>query len=185
MLLSYRNLTVSYGGPKLLDNSGLTIAKRERICLLGRNGEGKSTLLRIINGEVAPDKGESESIPDLRIGKLDQEVPDELGGSVFEVVAQGLGKAARTVAEYHHLLLEIEINPNDTAIANRLDELQIELDHTDGWAIEHKVQNLLQRVEIDGNQPFATLSGGNKRRALLARAIKLIPLEASGQSSET
>ena len=175
MLLSYRNLTVSYGGPKLLDNSGLTIAKRERICLLGRNGEGKSTLLRIINGEVAPDKGESESIPDLRIGKLDQEVPDELGGSVFEVVAQGLGKAARTVAEYHHLLLEIEINPNDTAIANRLDELQIELDHTDGWAIEHKVQNLLQRVEIDGNQPFATLSGGNKRRALLARALSASP----------
>lgn len=175
MLLSYRNLTVSYGGPKLLDNSGLTIAKRERICLLGRNGEGKSTLLRIINGEVAPDKGESESIPDLRIGKLDQEVPDELGGSVFEVVAQGLGKAARTVAEYHHLLLEIEINPNDTAIANRLDKLQIELDHTDGWAIEHKVQNLLQRVEIDGNQPFATLSGGNKRRALLARALSASP----------
>lgn len=175
MLLSYRNLTVSYGGPKLLDNSGLNIAKRERICLLGRNGEGKSTLLRIINGEVAPDKGESESIPDLRIGKLDQEVPYELGGSVFEVVAQGLGKAARTVAEYHHLLLEIEINPNDTAIANRLDELQIELDHTDGWAIEHKVQNLLQRVEIDGNQPFATLSGGNKRRALLARALSASP----------
>ena len=175
MLLSYRNLTVSYGGPKLLDNSGLTIAKRERICLLGRNGEGKSTLLRIINGEVAPDKGESESIPDLRIGKLDQEVPDELGGSVFEVVAQGLGKAARTVAEYHNLLLEIEIDPNDTAIANRLDELQIELDHTDGWAIEHKVQNLLQRVEINGDQPFATLSGGNKRRALLARALSASP----------
>ena len=175
MLLSYRNLTVSYGGPKLLDNSGLTIAKRERICLLGRNGEGKSTLLRIINGEVAPDKGELESIPDLRIGKLDQDVPDELSGSVFEVVAQGLGKAARTIAEYHHLLLEIEINPNDTAIANRLDELQIELDHTDGWAIEHKVQNLLQRVEIDGDQPFATLSGGNKRRALLARALSASP----------
>ncbi len=175
MLLSYRNLTVSYGGPKLLDNSGLTIAKRERICLLGRNGEGKSTLLRIINGEVGPDKGELESIPDLRIGKLDQEVPDELSGSVFEVVAQGLGKAARTIAEYHHLLLEIEINPNDTAIANRLDELQIELDHTDGWAIEHKVQNLLQRVEIDGDQPFATLSGGNKRRALLARALSASP----------
>ena len=175
MLLSYRNLTVSYGGPKLLDNSGLTIAKRERICLLGRNGEGKSSLLRIINGEVAPDKGEQESIPDLRIGKLDQEVPDELSGSVFEVVAQGLGKAARTIAEYHHLLLEIEINPNDTAIANRLDELQIELDHTDGWAIEHKVQNLLQRVEIDGDQPFATLSGGNKRRALLARALSASP----------
>jgi len=92
MLLSYRNLTVSYGGPKLLNNSGLTITKRDRICLLGRNGEGKSTLLRIINGEIAPDKGESESIPELRIGKLDQEVPDQIKGSVFQVVAEGLGK---------------------------------------------------------------------------------------------
>ena len=82
MLLSHRNLTVSFGGPKLLDNAGLTIDKRERICLLGRNGEGKSTLLRIINGEIEADKGEVEAIPGLRIGKLDQEVPAALEGSV-------------------------------------------------------------------------------------------------------
>ena len=90
MLLSYRNLIVSFGGPKLLDDAGFTIAKRERICLLGRNGEGKSTLLRILNGEIEPDSGEIEAIPGLRVGKLDQEVPATLDGSVFEIVAQGL-----------------------------------------------------------------------------------------------
>ena len=175
MLLSHRNLTVSFGGPKLLDNAGLTIDKRERICLLGRNGEGKSTLLRIINGEIEADKGEVEAIPGLRIGKLDQEVPAALEGSVFEVVAEGLGKAARTIAEYHHLLHEIAEHPDDTTIGDRLDELQHELDQTDGWAIEHKVENILQRVELDGDQAFSALSGGNKRRALLARALTADP----------
>lgn len=171
MLLSYRNLTVSFGGPKLLDDAGLTIAKRERICLLGRNGEGKSTLLRILYGQIEADKGEVEAIPGLRVGKLDQEVPADLEGTVFEVVADGLGQAARTVAEYHHLLHELGEQPDDAKIADRLDDIQHELDQTDGWALEHKVENILQRTELDGDQLFAALSGGNKRRALLARAL--------------
>ncbi|WPJ96402.1 ATP-binding cassette domain-containing protein [Coraliomargarita algicola] len=171
MLLSYRNLTVSFGGPKLLDNAGLTIDKRERICLLGRNGEGKSTLLRILNSEIEQDQGEIEAIPGLRIGKLDQEVPAALEGTVFEIVAQGLGEAAQTIAKYHHLLHEIGEHPDDESIGEQLDEVQHQLDQTDGWAIEHKVENILQRVELDGDQEFSSLSGGNKRRALLARAL--------------
>lgn len=171
MLLSYRNLIVSFGGPKLLDDAGFTIAKRERICLLGRNGEGKSTLLRILNGEIEPDTGEIEAIPGLRVGKLDQEVPATLDGTVFEIVAQGLGKAAKTIAQYHHLLHEIGEHPEDESIGEQLDKLQHQLDQTGGWDIENKVENILQRVELDGDQEFTTLSGGNKRRALLARAL--------------
>jgi len=171
VLLSYRNLTVSFGGPKLLDDAGLTIAKRERICLLGRNGEGKSTLLRILNGEIEPDSGEIEAIPGLRVGKLDQEVPATLEGTVFEIVAQGLGKAAKTIAQYHHLLHEIGEHPEDESIGEQLDELQHQLDQTGGWDIENKVENILQRVDLDGDQEFTSLSGGNKRRALLARAL--------------
>lgn len=171
MLLSYRNLTVSFGGPKLLDNAGLTIDKRERICLLGRNGEGKSTLLRIIASEIESDKGEVEAIPGLRIGKLDQEVPAEMDGTVFEIVAQGLGDAAQTIAKYHHLLHQLGEHPDDESIGEQLDEVQHQLDQTDGWALEHKVENILQRVELDGDQAFSSLSGGNKRRALLARAL--------------
>ena len=170
-LLSYRNLTVSYGGPLLLDDAGLTISKRERICLIGRNGEGKSTLLRIIHREIEPDAGELEAIPNLRVGKLDQEVPAHLDGTVFEVVADGLGPAAKTVAEYHHLAHELSEHPDDDSISDRLDALQEILDHSDGWSLEHKVENILDRVELDGDQLFSSLSGGNKRRALLARAL--------------
>ena len=171
MLLSYRNLIVSFGGPKLLDDAGFTIAKRERICLLGRNGEGKSTLLRILNGEIEPDSGEIEAIPGLRIGKLDQEVTATLEGTVFEIVAQGLGNAAKTIAQYHHLLHEIGEHPEDESIGEQLDKLQYQLDQTGGWDIENKVENIIQRVELDGDQEFTSLSGGNKRRALLARTL--------------
>lgn len=173
-LLTYRNLTISFGGPRLLHDAGLTVEKRERICLIGRNGEGKSTLLRIIGGEIKPDAGEIEAIPGLRIGKLDQEVPAHLQGTVFEIVADGLGPAAKTVAEYHRLVQEYDEN-QDEAIAARLDDLQEELDRTDGWTLEHKVENILNRVELDGDALFSSLSGGNKRRALLARALTAEP----------
>ena len=169
-LLAYRNLTISFGGPRLLDDAGLTIGKRERICLVGRNGEGKSTLLRIIAGQIKPDLGEMEAIPNLRIGKLDQEVPDQLEGSVFDLVAGGLGTAAKSIAEYHRLAKEYADNPNE-AIARQLDHLQETLDRTDGWTLEHKVDSILNRVELNGDDSFALLSGGNKRRALLARAL--------------
>lgn len=173
-LLTYRNLTVSFGGPRLLNDAGLTVEKRERICLIGRNGEGKSTLLRIIGGQIKPDAGEIEAIPGLRIGKLDQEVPAHLEGTVFEIVADGLGPAAKTVAEYHRLAHEYAENPEDE-IAEHLDRLQEELDRTDGWSLEHKVESILNRVELDGDMLFSALSGGNKRRALLARALTMEP----------
>ena len=100
-LISYRNLTVSFGGPLLLDDVGITIDKKERICLLGRNGEGKSTLLRILAGQVQPDKGESERLPDFRVAKLDQEIPVGVEGSVFDLVARGLGTEADLLREYN------------------------------------------------------------------------------------
>lgn len=170
-LISYRNLTVSYGGPRLLDNVALTINRRERICLLGRNGEGKSTLLRIIAGQVQPDAGERETLPDLRIEKLDQEVPQGVRGTVFEMVAKGLGDIAKAIAEYHHLAHEIAERPDNQSIVERMDALQHELDRSNGWALEHKVAAILNRMELDGEQLFSNLSGGNKRRALLARAL--------------
>lgn len=173
-LLAYRNLTVSFGGPRLLNDAGLTIEKRERICLIGRNGEGKSTLLRIVGGQIKPDKGELEAIPGIRIGKLDQEVPADLKGTVFEIVAAGLGPAAKTIADYHRLANEYAENPNET-LAEKLDKLQEKLDQTDGWSLEHKVEGILDRVELDGETLFASLSGGNKRRALLARALTAEP----------
>ena len=170
-IISYRNLTVSFGGPLLLDDVGISIEKKERICLLGRNGEGKSTLLRILSGQVIPDKGESERLPNFRVAKLDQEIPVGVEGSVFDVVAQGLGKKADILRAYNQATLQLDEKPEDEKLADKVDRLQSELDQTDGWSLDHKVASIIDRVGLTQEESFATLSGGNKSRALLARAL--------------
>lgn len=174
-LLSYRNLSIAFSGPKLLDNAALTIEKRDRICLIGRNGEGKSTLLRILSGENAADTGELETIPDLRVSKLDQEIPQGLDGTVFDIVAAALGPAAAVVADYHHVAHDYAEDPTNETLAARLDELQAQIDHADSWALENRVEAIIHRVELQPDTPFDALSGGNKRRALLARALVTDP----------
>ena len=170
-LISYRNLSVSFGGPLLLDDVGISIEKKERICLLGRNGEGKSTLLRILSGQIEADKGESERVPDFRVAKLDQEIPNGVKGSVFDVVAQGLGKKADILRSYNQASLQLSDNPDDSKLADEVDRLQSELDETDGWSLDHQVASIIDRVGLEQDDAFDTLSGGNKSRALLARAL--------------
>ena len=170
-IISYRNLTVSFGGPLLLDDVGISIEKKERICLLGRNGEGKSTLLRILSGQVIPDKGESERLPNFRVAKLDQEIPVGVQGSIFDVVAEGLGEKADILRAYNQASLQLDEKPEDEKLADEVDRLQSELDRTDGWSLDHKVASIIDRVGLTQEQSFATLSGGNNSRALLARTL--------------
>ncbi len=90
-LLRLRDISVSFGGPLVLEHISLSIDKGERVCLLGRNGMGKSTLMKVISGEITADGGELEQQQQLVIAKLDQEVSTGISGSVFDVVAQGMG----------------------------------------------------------------------------------------------
>ncbi|MEC7543182.1 MAG: ATP-binding cassette domain-containing protein, partial [Verrucomicrobiota bacterium] len=170
-LISYRNLSVSFGGPLLLDDVGITIDKKERICLLGRNGEGKSTLLRILSGQVKPDRGESERIPGFRVAKLDQEIPSGIEGAVFDLVARGLGAEADLLQAYNQATQNLSEDPESPALSEQVDRLQAELDRTDGWSLDHRVASVIDRVGLKPDDPFNTLSGGNKSRAMLARAL--------------
>ncbi len=170
-LISYRNLSVSFGGPLLLDDVGITIDKKERICLLGRNGEGKSTLLRILSGQVKPDRGESERIPGFRVAKLDQEIPSGIEGAVFDLVARGLGAEADLLRAYNQATQNLSEDPESSALSEQVDRLQAELDRTDGWSLDHRVASVIDRVGLKPDDPFDTLSGGNKSRAMLARAL--------------
>lgn len=174
-LLTYRNLSVSYGGPMLLDDTGITIDRKERICLLGRNGEGKSTLLRILSGQVNADKGEFERLPDLRIAKLDQEIPAGLSGSVFEVVAEGIGEKGNLLRKYNAAVRKLAESPQDENASLLVDQLQEQLDQSDGWDLDHRVASVIDRVGLKPDESFDCQSGGNKNRAMLARALVAEP----------
>jgi ABC-type glutathione transport system ATPase component len=140
-LLELKSVTLSLGGPPVLDAVDLRVEKGERVCLLGRNGEGKTTLLRLLAGEVRPDDGEIIRPAALRVGMLPQEVPTDMAGTVRQVVLGGLAAlpGAGEAAE--------------------------------AWRTEHLADQILTRSGLDGDADFAALSAGSKRRALLARAL--------------
>ena len=169
MLISFKNVNLNLGNTVLLDQVNFTLEPGERLCLVGRNGTGKSTLMKVLTGEVAIDSGELVRSQGLRITELPQDVPAGIEGSVFEVVADGLGKAGRLVAQYHHLLIHEPDN------MDKLGKVQTALEALDGWTIDSKVQAMCERLQLPPDTEFSDLSGGLKRRALLARALVAEP----------
>lgn len=170
-LLQLIDLGHSVGGPALLSKVNLSIESGERICIVGRNGAGKSTLLRIIAGELSPDEGERRTASGVRVARLAQEVPHAMTGSVFAVVSQGLGELGAVLAAYHELLHHLD----QAGATERLGELQSQIDSSQGWDADRRVENVLSRLGLDGEADFAALSGGMKRRVLLAQALASAP----------
>ncbi|MDE2258475.1 MAG: ATP-binding cassette domain-containing protein, partial [Xanthomonadaceae bacterium] len=166
-LIQLQRLDHSVGGPLLLEHVDLAIEANERVCIVGRNGEGKSTLLRLLGGEIKPDDGEVRVQNGVRIARLAQEVPQDTTGSVFDVVAQGLGDLGALLAQYHHLL-----GNHDLAALGAV-QAQIEAQH--GWDLDRRVSHVLERLELPADTDFAALSGGMKRRVLLAQALVRAP----------
>ncbi|MCK0537862.1 ATP-binding cassette domain-containing protein [Alcanivorax quisquiliarum] len=173
MLLTLRNLQLSFGAAPLLEDVSLIIEKGERLCLVGRNGAGKSTLMKIIADEIQPDDGSIEQAQGLRIARLEQDVPRDTAGSVFDVVAQGLGEQGALLAEYHQLTSQL--GNGDAATLQRFEAVQAAVDAHNAWDLSQRVDTVLSRLTLDGELEFAGLSGGMKRRVLLARALVQAP----------
>ncbi len=169
-LIDLKNVCLSYGGPVLLDRVDLAIEPGERVCLLGRNGEGKSSLIKIISGDLLPDKGEITRVQGLRGGVLEQEVPGSMPGTVFDVVAGGIGGLGQLVAEYHALIARMEAD-KDPDLTRSLGEIQHRLEVQGGWQLDQNVTSVISRLELSPEASFATLSAGLKRRTMLGRAL--------------
>ena len=173
-LITLNNITLAFGGPPIFDGINLQIEPGDRLCLLGRNGTGKSTLMKLISGELPPEQGEISRQQGLKVALVSQEVPQGLSGSVFDVVASGMGNAAALLAEYHHVAHELSVDGSDTLLS-RLETLQKELEDIGGWHLHQEVERVLSRLDLDADIDFDALSGGTKRRALLARALVANP----------
>jgi ATP-binding cassette subfamily F protein uup len=168
-ILTLNDVDFGVGGPLLLDGVDLSIEPGERIALIGRNGAGKSTLLRLLAGEHKPDDGDIRAETGVRIARLEQEVPRDAAGTVFDVVAAGLGELGTLLADYHHL---IHADAIDT---DALATVQSKIEDAGGWSVDQRVTETLARLDLDGDADFARLSGGMKRRVLLARALVSAP----------
>jgi ATP-binding cassette subfamily F protein uup len=169
-LVSLDHISIAFGHLPLLDDASLQIDSRERIGLIGRNGTGKSTLLQIINGNQAPDSGSVRRQPGLRIGQLVQDATLSANRPVFDVVSEGLGDLGDLVAAYHHAAVEVAERGTDASLA-RLGRLQHELEERDGWRLEQRVELVLARLDLPPDVIVDSLSGGWRRRVLLARAL--------------
>jgi ATP-binding cassette subfamily F protein uup len=166
-LIQLQTLDYSVGGPLLLEKVDLTIEPNERVCVVGRNGEGKSTLLRLLGGEIVPDDGEVRLQGGVRVARLAQEVPQDTAGDVFDVVAAGLGDLGALLAQYHHLIHHGDMEA--------LGAVQTKIEAQHGWDLDRRVQQVLTRLDLQEDADFAALSGGMKRRVLLAQALVSAP----------
>ena len=174
-LVGLQDVTLAFGGPPVLDGATLALTRGERVCLLGRNGTGKSTLMKLLDGTQAPDAGEVVRQTGVTVARLEQEIPAGVGGSVYDVVAEGLGETGRLLARYHaasHRLATLAGAGTDADAALReLDRLHGALDAADAWQVQSRVETVLQHLALDADAEFASLSGGRKRQTLLARAL--------------
>ena len=173
-LIKLENASLAFGHVPLLDHANLQIDAGERVCLVGRNGVGKSTLLKVLNKTINLDDGEVWHKPQLRIAYLEQDVPPSESLTVYDVVASGLQEAGRLLAEYHHVSQQLA-SEHTEALANRLATLQHAIDSCDGWRLEQRVNTVLTKLALPSDSNMSELSGGYKRRVMLARALVLEP----------
>jgi ATP-binding cassette subfamily F protein uup len=170
-LLGMQDVSVGYGGHPLLEHMNFQIEPGERICLLGRNGVGKSTLIKLICGEIEPESGVISKVPSFSVTCLTQNVPAGLKGKVFDVVSEGLGSRGKLLAEYHLLSHRVAAEPHNKGLLEQLDKLQHALDIEGGWQLNRYVEMIVEKIKLDVDAQVENLSAGMKRRVLLAQAI--------------
>ncbi len=169
-LLGMQDVSIAFGGPPVLADARFAIEKGERVCLLGRNGAGKSTIMKMLDGSLAPDSGEIVRQSGVTVARLEQEVPGEIEGNIYDVVAAGLGETGRLLARYHRASQRVSGDASESAL-RELDRLHHALNTAGAWEVQTRVDTVLLHLGLDAEAPFASASGGRKRQALLARAL--------------
>ena len=171
-VLTLHDAELHFGHKIILDRVSLQFERGERVCLLGRNGEGKTSLLNVLQHQVPLDAGTLQHDDGLVVRALMQAVPQNITGSVFDVVLQGLGEMGTLLAEYEHVSHQLVDHPE---LMSKLETLQHQIEAKHGWQLQQRVQTTLSTLNLEGTAQFDALSGGWKRRVLLAQALVAEP----------
>jgi ABC transport system ATP-binding/permease protein len=169
-LIWLHDVSVSFGGSRLLNGVTLQIEPGERIGLLGRNGSGKSTLMKLLVGEIVPDAGGISCNGDVSIAMLPQDIPDDLPGTVYDVVASGCREHVELLREYHDLSHQIAKSGGGDLL-RKLERVQHQIETSGAWHYHQRVETVIAKTELDENARFQVLSAGLKRRVFLAKAL--------------
>jgi ATP-binding cassette subfamily F protein uup len=169
-LFSFEKVSIAFGLAPVLEAASFQLDAGERVCLIGRNGEGKSTLLKLVAGEILPDTGAIWRQPGLRIGSLAQSLPEAETASVFETVASGLPDSGRLLSEYHALAHEVAEHQTPELL-KALERLQHEIEARDAWRLNQRVETIISRLQLPPDSSLSTLSGGWRRRVALGKAL--------------
>lgn len=176
LLAKLSNACLAYGVHHLLDKVEFQINDNERICIIGRNGTGKTSLLNVIAGRAAIDSGELWYRDGLRIAYLPQEISEHPVQDVYSVVASGLPEAGELLAEYHKISHQVATGSGDSdSLLKKLAQLQQQLEHHEGWSLDQKIATVCSQLELPVDELFDDLSGGTQRRVLLAKALVCDP----------
>ncbi len=162
-LITLDNISLNFSEKPILNEVNATILKGDKIALIGRNGEGKSSFMRVLAGAIEPDDGKVKIKNGIKISYLEQTPPEDNDKNLFDIVAEGLGDIGEILTQYQQLMTE-----------EKLDEaaqLQEQIDQLDGWQHLHKIETLLNRFTLNPKVILSTLSGGWRRRVMLARAL--------------
>ena len=171
-ILSLNDLSFSYGDLRLIEGATLQIEPGERIALVGRNGTGKSTLMKVLRGELEPESGSLRLGNKARVAYLLQEIPRNLGGTVYDVVASGLLEVGDLLAAYHRVSHDLAEGAD---ALDELEDIQHRLEAADGWLAHRRVETAIEHLQLPADRPLAELSGGMIRRVLLARELVSLP----------
>ena len=172
-LIRLNNLSIAFGTHALLDNAQFQLDAGERVGLLGRNGEGKSTLMKIIAGSIQADSGEVWRQAELKLAWLEQAPNLEEDATIYDAVASGLGNLGHWISRYHELSLTLD--GNDEKALKEFGDLQHQLEIHNGWHFQQRVESILSRLNLPAEVKISSLSGGWKRRVALAQALVVEP----------
>ncbi|WP_372943236.1 ABC transporter ATP-binding protein [Shewanella sp.] len=176
-LVRINNGSLAYGYTPLLHNADFTIEPGERVCIVGRNGAGKSSLMKVLSGDVLLDDGEFNIANDVNVSRLQQDPPKAETGSVYSYISAGLKEIGEALEQYHQLSHDVaEASPDDMErMLNQMQRIQEVLDHNNGWQLDSRIIQNCQLLGLDPDKPLNELSGGWQRKVALARALVVEP----------